>query len=91
MWREWIDRIAKRIYVEKCTGCHSVDRRRMRWIDIVKDCLKKRGLGIRQARIIVHDRNVWRVCEGECTGRCPGDEPLTLTIYHSCELIATGI
>ena len=66
MWREWIDRIAKRIYVEKCTGCHSVDRRRMRWIDIVKDCLKKRGLGIRQARIIVHDRNVWRVCEGEC-------------------------
>ena len=19
-------------------------------------------------------------------GRCPGDEPLTLTIYHSCEL-----
>ena len=25
-------------------------------------------------------------CEGECMGRSPGDEPLTLTRYHSCGL-----
>ena len=27
-----------------------------------------------------------RVCEGECMGRSPGDEPLTLARGHSCEL-----
>ena len=26
------------------------------------------------------------VCEGECIGRNPGDEPLTLTRCHSCGL-----
>ena len=26
------------------------------------------------------------VCEGECMGRSPGDEPLTLTRCHSCGL-----
>ena len=26
------------------------------------------------------------VCEGECMGRSPGDEPLTLMICHSCGL-----
>ena len=31
-----------------------------RWIDTVKDCLKKRGLDVRQARRIVHDKSVWR-------------------------------
>ena len=29
------------------------------WIDTVKDSLKKRGLDVRRARRIVHDRNVW--------------------------------
>ena len=35
-------------------------RPRKRWIDTVEDCLKKRGLDDRQARIMVHDRSVWR-------------------------------
>ena len=26
------------------------------------------------------------ICEGECMGRSPGDEPLTLTRCHSCGL-----
>ena len=26
------------------------------------------------------------VCEGECIGRSPGDEPLTLTRCHNCGL-----
>ena len=26
------------------------------------------------------------VCEGECIGRCSGDETLTLTRCHCCEL-----
>ena len=26
------------------------------------------------------------VCKGECMGRSPGDEPQTLTRYHSCGL-----
>ena len=54
------NRIAKRVYVGECVGCRSVDRPRKRWIDTVKDYLKKRGLDIRQARRMVHDRSVWR-------------------------------
>ena len=35
-------------------------RLRKRLIDIVKECLKKRGLDVRQARIMVHEGSVWR-------------------------------
>ena len=73
------DRIAKRIYEGECTGSRSVSRPQKRWIGTVKDCLRKRGLGVRQARRMVQDRR-------ECKGRSPGDEPLNLTRYHSCGL-----
>ena len=36
------DRI-KRVFVEECGGSHSVGRPRKRWIDTVKDCLKRFG------------------------------------------------
>ena len=42
-------RIAKRFHVGECAGSRSVDRPRKRWTDTVKDCLKKRGLDVRQA------------------------------------------
>ena len=48
------DRIAKRVYVGECAGSRSVGRPRKRWIDTVKDCLKKRRLDVRQARKMVH-------------------------------------
>ena len=63
----------------ECVGSRSVCRPRKRWIGTVKDCLRIRGLDVRQARM-VHDRSQWRrfvSCEGECLGRSPGDEPLT--------------
>ena len=44
------ERIAKRVYVGECAGSRSVCRPRKRWIDTVKDCLKKRCLNVRQAR-----------------------------------------
>ena len=53
------DRIAKRVYVGECAGSHSVDRPRKRWIDSMKDCLKKIGLDVRRARRIVQDRSEW--------------------------------
>ena len=53
------DRIAKRVYVGECAGSRSVGRPKKRWIDTVKDCLKKRGFDVRQSRIMVHDRSVW--------------------------------
>ena len=53
------DRIAKRVYVGEWAGSHSVGRLWKRWIDTVKDCLKKRSLDVRQARRMVHDRSVW--------------------------------
>ena len=41
------DRNAKRFYVRECAGRRSVGRLRKRWIDTVKDCLRKRGLDVR--------------------------------------------
>ena len=38
------DRIAKRVYVGECAGSRSVDRPQKSWTDVVKECLKKRGL-----------------------------------------------
>ena len=46
------ERIAKTVYVGECAGSRSVSRPKKRWIDTVKDCLRKRGLNVRQARRI---------------------------------------
>ena len=57
------DKIDKRVYVGECAISCSVGRPRNRWIDIVKECLKKkkkkRDLDVRQVRRMVHDRSVW--------------------------------
>ena len=53
------NRIAKKVYVVEYADSHSVGRPQKRWIDIMKDCLKKRGLDVRQARRMMHDRSVW--------------------------------
>ena len=50
-------RIAKRVYVGEGAGSRSVGRPWKRWIDTVKECLKKRGLDIRHTRRMVQDRN----------------------------------
>ena len=50
-------RIAKMFYVEECAGSRSVGGPWKRWIDTVKDCLKKMDLDVRQERIMVHDRS----------------------------------
>ena len=52
------DRIAKRVYIGECAGSRSLGRKR--WIDTVKNCLRKRGLNVRQARRMVHDMSEWR-------------------------------
>ena len=49
-------RITKRFYVGEFAGSRS----RKRWIDTVKECLKRRGLDVRQAKRIVKDRSEWR-------------------------------
>ena len=41
------DRIAKNVHVWECGGSQSMRRPRKRWIDTMKDCLKKRGLDFR--------------------------------------------
>ena len=53
------DRISKRVYVREGSGSRSVGKPQKRLIDSVKDCLKKRGLDVRQARRMVHDRSEW--------------------------------
>ena len=54
------DRIAKRVYVGQCAGSCSVGRPWKRWIDTMKEYLKKRGLDIRQAMRMVQDRREWQ-------------------------------
>ena len=54
------ERIAKRVYIGEFAGSHSVGWPRKRWIDAMKDCLKKSGLDIRKASRMVHDRSIWR-------------------------------
>ena len=51
-------KIAKRVYVGERAGSCPVRRPRKRWIDTVKDCLKNRGLDVRQSRRMVHDKSV---------------------------------
>ena len=51
------DKIAKRVYVGECTGSRSVGRPRKRCIYTAKECLRKRGLDVRQARRMVQDRS----------------------------------
>ena len=51
------DRVAKRIYVGECAVIRSVGRPLKKWIDTVNECLRKRGLDIRQARRMVQDSN----------------------------------
>ena len=46
-----------RVYVRECAGSHSVGKPRKRWIDTVKECLRKRSLNVRQARRMVLDRS----------------------------------
>ena len=38
------DRITKQVYVKECAGTCSVGRPWKRWIDTMKDCLKKKGV-----------------------------------------------
>ena len=39
-----------RVYIGECADSHSVGRLLERWVDTVKDCLRKRGLDVRQGR-----------------------------------------
>ena len=52
------DRIANRVYVRECGGSRSVGRPLKRWTD-TEECLRKRGLGVRQAKRMVQDRSEW--------------------------------
>ena len=58
----------------------SVSRLKKRWTDTVKECLRKRGMDVRQARRMV---GVW---DGECIGYRKGNEPLILMKCHRCGL-----
>ena len=51
------DMIAKRVYIGECAGSRSLGRAQKRWTDTMKDCLRKRGLNVRQAMRMVQDRS----------------------------------
>ena len=85
------DRLAKRDYVGKCVNSHSVGKPHKRWIDTVKDCLRKRGLDVRQGRIMVQNRSEWwGFVKGECMGHSPGGKPNSYMKLVSGNLYAAG-
>ena len=49
------DRITKSVYVGEGAGSNSVGRLRKRWIETFKECLRKRGLDVRQVRRMVQN------------------------------------
>ena len=68
--------IAKRVYVEEFAGIRSAGRPQKRWLDTVKECLKKTGLDVRQARRMVQDRSEWRgFVKGNAWGIALGMNP----------------
>ena len=68
--------IAKRVYVGEFAGIRSVDRPRKRWIDAVKEYLKKRGVDVRETRRMVQDRSEWReFVRGNACGVAQGMNP----------------
>ena len=69
------DRISERVYEGVCACSRSVGRPWKRWIDTVKDYLKKRGLDVRQGRRMVHDSSYSGVCEGNAWGVAGGINP----------------
>ena len=52
--------IAKGVHVGEFAGSRSAGRPRKRWLDTVKECLKKRGLDVRQARRMGQDKSQWQ-------------------------------
>ena len=54
------DWFAKRVYVGGCADSRSVGMTRKIWTETVKECLRKRGLDVRQTRRMVQDRSKWR-------------------------------
>ena len=52
--------ISKRVYVGEFANSRSASRPRKRWLDTVRECLKKRGLDVRQVRRMMKDRSEWR-------------------------------
>ena len=54
------DRMAKGVCVGECADSCLVGRPHKRWIDTVKDYLRKRGLGVGQAGRMLQDRSKWR-------------------------------
>ena len=66
------DMTTKRIYLGEIAGSRSAGRPRKKWIDMVKECLRKRGVNIRQAKRMVQDRSKWR---GNAWGVARGMNP----------------
>ena len=59
-----------------CPGSRSVDRPWKRWIENVKECLRNRGLDVRQVRRMVQDRCEWGgVVRGNAWGIARGMKP----------------
>ena len=70
------DRIAERIYVRKNGGSHSVRRPQKKWIDTMKECLRKRVLDIRQPKRMLQEKCEWQgFVRGNAWGVAQGMNP----------------
>lgn len=54
------ERVVRRVYVSEGVGRRSIGRPRKRWKDNVSECIRKRGLSLNEAELLVRDRQAWR-------------------------------
>ena len=57
MWRGWRRIGLPRESMQEYAGSQSMGKPQKRWIHTIKECLKKRGLDVRQKRRMVQNRN----------------------------------
>ena len=60
MWKEWRMIGLPRVYVGDCAGNYSMGKPQKRWVDTVKECLRKKGLDVKQTKRMVQDRYEWQ-------------------------------
>ena len=64
------------MYSGECAGNRPAGRRKKKWIESVKECLKERNASLAEARRKVHNMIEWLgFVKGYGCGPLPGDEP----------------
>src|SRR5678816_4581044 len=84
MWKRMDDsRLVRRMYSGECAGNRPAGRPKEKWIESVKECLKKKNVSLAEAIRKVHNKNEWRDFVSVMVVRFAQGMNPTLTRFHS--------